>query len=88
MLVKFVNPAGLESVGKNFYKETTASGVPIEGIDTTDDTEVLQGFIENSNVQIVDEMINLITAERAYEINSKSIQTADRLLEIANNLKR
>ncbi|MBS7525804.1 flagellar basal-body rod protein FlgG [Fusibacter paucivorans] len=88
MLVKFVNAAGLESVGRNFYKETTASGIPIEGIDTEDKTEVLQGFVENSNVQIVDEMINLITAERAYEINSKSIQTADRLLEIANNLKR
>ena len=87
-LVKFINPAGLESVGKNMYVETVASGAPIEGIETGDKTEVLQGFIENSNVQIVDEMINLITAERAYEINSKSIQTADRLLEIANNLKR
>jgi flagellar basal-body rod protein FlgG len=51
-------------------------------------TEVWQGFIENSNVQIVDEMINLITAQRAYEINSKSIQTADAMLEVANNLKR
>lgn len=88
LLVKFINPAGLEAIGKNFYSETIASGVPIEGIETGDGTEVLQGFIENSNVQIVDEMINLITAERAYEINSKSIQTADRLLEIANNLKR
>jgi len=87
-LVKFVNPAGLEAIGRNLYTETAASGLPIEGIGENDKTEVLQGFIENSNVQIVDEMINLITAERAYEINSKSIQTADRLLEIANNLKR
>jgi flagellar basal-body rod protein FlgG len=87
-LVKFINPAGLEAIGKNLYTETTASGVPIDEVGEDDRTEVLQGFIENSNVQIVDEMINLITAERAYEINSKSIQTADRLLEIANNLKR
>ncbi len=87
-LSKFVNPAGLEAVGKNLFKETSASGQAIEGIQEGDKTEVWQGFIENSNVQIVDEMINLITAERAYEINSKSIQTADRMLEIANNLKR
>jgi flagellar basal-body rod protein FlgG len=87
-LSKFVNPAGLEAVGKNLFKETGASGVAIEGIQEGDQTEVMQGFIENSNVQIVDEMINLITAQRAYEINSKSIQTADAMLEIANNLKR
>ncbi len=87
-LVKFINPAGLEAVGKNLYKESAASGVPIEGLEAGDKTEVWQGFIEQSNVQIVDEMINLIIAERAYEINSKSIQTADRMLEIANNLKR
>lgn len=87
-LSKFVNPAGLEAIGKNLFKETGASGVAIEGIQEGDQTEVMQGFIENSNVQIVDEMINLITAQRAYEINSKSIQTADSMLEIANNLKR
>lgn len=87
-LVKFINPAGLEAIGKNLYKESAASGIPIEGLEENDRTEVWQGFIESSNVQIVDEMINLIVAERAYEINSKSIQTADRMLEIANNLKR
>ena len=87
-LSKFVNPAGLEAVGKNLFKETGASGVAIEGVQEGDRTEVWQGFVENSNVQIVDEMINLITAQRAYEINSKSIQTADSMLEIANNLKR
>jgi len=87
-LSKFINPAGLEAVGKNLFKETGASGVAIEGIEEGEQTEVMQGFIENSNVQIVDEMINLITAQRAYEINSKSIQTADAMLEIANNLKR
>jgi len=87
-LSKFVNPAGLEAIGKNLFKETGASGVAIEGVQEGDQTEVWQGFVENSNVQIVDEMINLITAQRAYEINSKSIQTADSMLEIANNLKR
>lgn len=87
-LSKFVNPAGLEAVGKNLYKESQASGLAIEGLEEGDTTEVWQGFIENSNVQIVDEMINLITAQRAYEINSKSIQTADAMLEVANNLKR
>ncbi len=87
-LSKFVNPAGLEALGKNLFKETGASGVAIEGLQEGDQTQVMQGFVENSNVQIVDEMINLITAQRAYEINSKSIQTADSMLEIANNLKR
>ncbi|MDO4753546.1 MAG: flagellar basal-body rod protein FlgG [Bacillota bacterium] len=87
-LNKFVNPAGLESVGRNLYKETPASGAAIEGLQEGDETQIWQGYIENSNVQIVDEMINLITAERAYEINAKAIQTADRLMEIANTLKR
>jgi flagellar basal-body rod protein FlgG len=87
-LVKFINPAGLEAEGKNLFSETDASGGPIVGLEDGDDTEVWQGFIEGSNVQVVDEMINLITAQRAYEINSKSIQTADSMLEVANNLKR
>ncbi len=87
-LNKFVNPAGLESVGRNLYRESASSGPAIEGLEEGDDTQIWQGYIENSNVQIVDEMINLITAERAYEINAKAIQTADRLMEIANTLKR
>jgi len=87
-LNKFVNPTGLEAIGKNLYKESDASGAAFEGLEEGDRTEVWQGFIENSNVQVVDEMINLITAQRAYEINSKSIQTADAMLEVANNLKR
>lgn len=87
-LNKFINPAGLEAVGRNLYQETGASGTPVEGLEEGDKTEVWQGYVESSNVQMVDEMINLITAERAYEINAKAIQTADRLLEIANTLKR
>jgi flagellar basal-body rod protein FlgG len=86
-LARFVNPAGLESLGKNLYKPTTASGEAIEAFEG-EAGSVIQGFLETSNVQIVEEMIKLITAQRAYEINSKSIQTADQMLEQANNLRR
>ena len=87
-IATFLNPAGLESVGRNFYKETNASG---EAVDTDNDGSggsILQGFLEYSNVQIVEEMVKLIQAQRAYEINSKSIQTSDEMLNIASNLRR
>lgn len=87
-IVTFANPAGLESIGRNFFKQTGASG---EAVDTGNDGSggsILQGFLEYSNVQIVEEMVKLIQAQRAYEINSKSIQTADEMLNIANNLRR
>jgi flagellar basal-body rod protein FlgG len=86
-LVRFANPAGLESLGKNLYKPTNASGEAIYA-EEGEAGSVIQGFLETSNVQIVEEMIKLITAQRAYEINSKSIQTADQMLEQANNLRR
>lgn len=86
-IVKFPNPAGLESIGKNFYVQTIASGELAENEEGANG-EVWQGFIESSNVSVVEEMVNMITAQRAYEINSKSVQTADRMLEVANNLKR
>lgn len=85
-LVKFANAPGLEAVGGNIYKSTSASGDASELEDG--DAEVLQGFVETSNVDVVEEMINLITAQRAYEVNSKTIQTADSMLELASNLKR
>jgi flagellar basal-body rod protein FlgG len=84
----FVNPAGLESIGRNLYIATENSG---EAFDTQNDGtggSILQGYLEYSNVQIVEEMVNLIQAQRAYEMNSKSIQTADEMLGLANNLKR
>jgi flagellar basal-body rod protein FlgG len=87
-IATFVNPAGLENVGKNLYKSSSASG---EAFDATEDGSgggVLQGFLESSNVQVVEEMVKLIQAQRAYEINSKSIQTADEMLGMANNLRR
>lgn len=86
-LAKFANPAGLNSLGSNFYQVTEASGEAIENVDGSAG-EVKQGFIEGSNVQVVEEMIAMITAQRAYEINSKTIQTADEMLQQANNLKR
>lgn len=86
-LVNFVNASGLESLGQNSYKSTVASGEPIDN-DEGSAGEVWQGFLEASNVSVVEEMVSMISAQRAYEINSKSIQTADRMLEIANGLKR
>lgn len=87
LVEKFANPAGLESVGGNLYKETAASGASASNTNGVAGS-VLQGFLETSNVQVVDEMIKLITAQRAYEVNSKAIQTSDQMLEMANNLKR
>ncbi len=88
-LARFANPAGLRSLGGNLYEETPASGSP----ETGNPTEagfggVNQGFIETSNVNVVEEMVNMIQAQRAYEINSKSIQTSDEMLEKANQIKR
>ena len=88
-LARFVNPAGLRSLGKNLYVPTEASGNEITG--TPGETglgTIAQGFLEMSNVSVVDEMVNMITAQRAYETNSKVIQTADDMLQMANNLKR
>lgn len=84
----FVNPAGLESMGRNLYSPTSASG---EAFDTENDGtggEILQGYLEYSNVQVVEEMVKLIQAQRAYEMNSKTIQTSDEMLSMANNLRR
>ncbi len=86
-LVKVPNPAGMLSEGLNLYKVTTASG-EAQQVDDGSAGSTMQGFLEMSNVQVVEEMINLITMQRAYEINSKTIQTSDQMLELANNLKR
>jgi len=88
-LVKFLNPAGLESTGSNLYAETEASGEAMEGVPGFDGFGSLQrGALEASNVKTVEEMINLITSQRAYEINAKAIQTSDDMLGLANDLKR
>lgn len=88
-LARFINPAGLTATGHNLFVENEASGRPVlsqpgvEGMGT-----LAQGFIEMSNVKVVDEMVNLIVAQRAYEANSKSVQTSDEMLSLANNLRR
>lgn len=85
----FINPAGLHSLGDNLYLNTNASGEPINGIPGTEGFGLLrQGFIEMSNVKLVEEMTDLITGQRAYEANSKTIQTADSMLQTVNTLKR
>ncbi|MDJ0987967.1 MAG: flagellar basal-body rod protein FlgG [Desulfobacterales bacterium] len=88
-LARFVNPAGLRSLGKNLYSPTNGSGDEIIGTPGDNGFGTLaQGFLEMSNVSVVDEMVNMITAQRAYETNSKVITTADDMLQLANNLKR
>jgi flagellar basal-body rod protein FlgG len=88
-LTEFSNPAGLMHIGGNNYQETAASGSPVDGTAGQGGYGTLsQGFLELSNVQIVQEMVNMITAQRAYEVNSKSIQTADNMLSTANQLIR
>ena len=88
-LVRFANPAGLEAVGQNLYRQTLSSGQPQVGTPGTDGFgAVKQGFLETSNVKLVEEMVSMIVAQRAYEISSKSIQAADEMLNVANNLRR
>jgi flagellar basal-body rod protein FlgG len=88
-LARFVNPSGLISLGKNLFAPTNASGDEITGTPGENGFGTLaQGFLEMSNVSVVDEMVNMITAQRAYETNSKVITTADDMLQLANNLKR
>ncbi len=88
-LYRFVNPAGLQSIGQNNYKVTNGSGDPIGGRPGFDGMGQLnQKFLEMSNVSVVSEMVNMIVAQRAYELNSKAIQTSDTMLGIANGLKR
>ncbi|WP_440285787.1 flagellar hook-basal body protein [Eshraghiella crossota] len=87
---QFTNPSGLDSIGSSLYKETEASGIAMEEGTYTElkRTKVCQGRLEASNVQVADEMVNLIVAQRAYEMNSKAIQAADDMLGQANQLKR
>ncbi len=89
-LVQFSNPSGLESIGSNLYGATSASGeATLESdLDESLQSIVKQGFLETSNIQIADEMVKLIVAQRAYELNSKAIQSADEMLSQANQLKR
>lgn len=87
-LADFVNPAGLQAIGDNLYLESSASGAPqagnpgLNGLGT-----VSQGYVESSNVNVVEELVNMIETQRAYEMNSKAISTTDQMLQyISNNL--
>ena len=88
-LYRFPNPVGLTAVGENLFKVTQASGEPIPGRPGFDGMGTIQHkFLEMSNVAVVQEMVNLIVAQRAYEFNSKAIQTSDNMLGTATSLKR
>jgi len=81
MMASFINPAGLEPVGQNLFKESAASGPPQEGQPGTNGLGIIkQGFLENSNVNVVEELINMIQTQRAYDLNSKAVQTSDQML--------
>lgn len=88
-LVRFLNPGGLLALGDNLYSESPESGRPILGNPGFDDFgELHQGYLEASNVDVVEEMISMITAQRAYELNSKTVKTVEEMMTMANNLKR
>ncbi|MBN2809589.1 MAG: flagellar basal-body rod protein FlgG [Deltaproteobacteria bacterium] len=88
-LASFSNPAGLNAVGRNLFRETDASGTATTGTPGADGLGTIsQGFLEMSNVSVVEEMVNMIVGQRAYEANSKSIQTCDAMLQTATGLKR
>jgi len=88
-LANFINPGGLNSLGKNLFQPTGSSGDPTtanpgaSGLGT-----IQQGYIENSNVDVVEEMVNMIVAQRAYEINSKAVQASDQMLQIVNQMSQ
>jgi flagellar basal-body rod protein FlgG len=85
-LADFINPTGLQPIGENLYRESTASGSPqtgnpgLTGLGT-----LVQGSVESSNVNVVEELVNMIETQRAYEMNSKAISTADQMLQYVNN---
>ncbi len=88
-LYRFVNPAGLNAIGENLFKVTNASGDAIAGQPGFDGMgKTIQRFLEMSNVSVVQEMVNMIVAQRAYELNSRAIQTSDSMLGTATSLKR
>lgn len=89
-IFQFNNPAGLDKTGDNLLEVTDASGVALNEATNANliPSEVRQNYLEGSNVQVADEMVNLIIAQRAYQLNSKAITTADEMLEQANNLRR
>ncbi len=85
-LVQFINPTGLEAIGQNLYRQSAASGDPQEGTPGLDGLGTLiQGALESSNVNVVEELVNMIETQRAYEMNSKAISTTDQMLAYITN---
>ena len=88
-LVRFPNPTGLSNEGDNLYSQTEASGTAVTGTAGQDGLGYIQAnMLEKSNVQMITELVSLITAERAYEINSRAIQSGDKMLQTATNIGR
>jgi flagellar basal-body rod protein FlgG len=88
-IARFMNPSGLQALGQNLYAETPASGQPTVGFPADEGMgRILQSHLEGSNVEIVQEMVDMITSMRAYEINSKAIRNAEEMLQVANNMVR
>ena len=88
-LARFINPGGLKPMGKNLFTTSGSSGDPVTGNPSADGLGTIeQGYVEMSNVNVVEEMVNMIVSQRAYEVNSKAVQASDEMLQTANNLKR
>jgi flagellar basal-body rod protein FlgG len=88
-LANFINPAGLNALGKNLFQQSASSGDPVTGNPGTNGLgTIAQGYIEMSNVNVVEEMVNMIVSQRAYEVNSKAVQASDQMLQVANNLRQ
>jgi flagellar basal-body rod protein FlgG len=89
-LTRFINPSGMESIGDNLYRQTPAAGDRIDGQPGQGQGFgiIRQGFLEQSNVDVIKELVDLIQAQRAFEINSKSIETADQILQTVSQLRR
>jgi flagellar basal-body rod protein FlgG len=89
-LATFSNPSGLNSIGRNLFQPTDASGDPVVGLPGGQEGlgQLLQGYVEQSNVSVVNEFINLIVSQRAYEANSKVVKAADEMYQQANNIKQ
>ena len=84
-LADFINPSGLQPVGENLFLETAASGAPVVGVPGQNNMgSINQNALEASNVNVVEEMVNMIETQRAYEMNSKAIQTMDQMLQYVN----
>jgi len=87
-LVVFANPNGLKAIGDNLYQESSNSGIPVDVSPGLDGAGIIkQGFLESSNVEVVEEMVKMIMAQRAFEINSKAMEAADDMLKIVNNIR-